>query len=434
MLGDMNPFRLAGNINFVTVLEKEGKTMLENFIKNSWDKCIRYQPEDDGTLIGLPKPYTVPCIEERFQEMYYWDTYFTNLGLLCSNRVEQAKNNAENMSFLIHKYGFMPNGNRTWYLTRSQPPFFSKTVRDIFDITNDKDWLNEMYPALIKEYNFFKNSRMLPSGLFRYYGNPQSADAIEIIASKFAKRVGITLNGSNQNREKYAYAHYALCESGWDCNSRFGVVNSAEFSWIDLNSLIYGMLTDLTYFAEILQNGEDKHWQRKAEQLQNLICEKCYDDEKGMFCDYDLVNEKKSNFLSLACFYPLYVGLSNAEQAEKTIKHLIELEQEFGVACCPDRDDLHSLQWDYPIGWACLHQIVVKSLLNYGYKSDAHRIAKKFCKLIETNYAKTGNLWEKYNVVTGGLAQVNESHNSHMMGWTAGCYLYCLEICKNLEA
>ena len=150
MPGDMKPFRLAGNIYFVTVLEKEGKTMLENFIKNSWDKCIRYQPEDDGTLIGLPKPYTVPCIEERFQEMYYWDTYFTNLGLLCSNRVEQAKNNAENMSFLIHKYGFMPNGNRTWYLTRSQPPFFSKTVRDIFDITNDKDWLNEMYPALIK--------------------------------------------------------------------------------------------------------------------------------------------------------------------------------------------------------------------------------------------------------------------------------------------
>ena len=191
------------------------------------------------------------------------------------------------------------------------------------------------------------------------------------------------------------------------------------------------MLCDISYFAKKLENGEEDFWQGKAYRLKSLICEKCYDEEKGMFCDYDLVNEKKSDFISLASFYPLYVGLASEEQARATIKHLVELEQEYGVSCCPNREDLFDLQWDYPNGWACLHQIVIKSLLNYGYKSDALRIARKYCNLIETNYDETGNLWEKYNVVTGGLAEVKESRNSHMMGWSAGCYLYCLDICEN---
>lgn len=406
---------------------------LYNFIINTWEKTIRTNYEDNDTLIGLPKPYTVPCVEDRFQEMYYWDTYFANLGLLRSDMTEQAKNNAENMAFLINKYGFVPNGSRTWYLSRSQPPFFSKTVKDVFEVTGDKEWLSQMYAALKKEYDFFRKERMLPCGLFRYHGKPIDKQEIETVARDVARRINLEYDDIKHEPEKYIYIGYAFYESGWDCTSRFDIVKNTEFSWIDLDSLIYGMLADLAYFASVLQNGEEKRWQEEADALKKLICEKCYDKDKGMFCDYDFVNDKKSDFLSVACFYPLYVGLASKEQAEETIKKLPLLEQEYGVACCEPREDLHYLQWDYPNGWACLHHIIVKALLNYGYKADALRIAEKYCRLIEKNYEETENLWEKYNVVTGGLAKVKESRNSHMMGWSAGCYMYCLDICQKLE-
>ena len=110
-------------------------TNVKAFILKNWDKTVRTNTENQGDLIGLPKPYTVPCIEGTFQEMYYWDTYFTNIGLLLSGKVEQAINNTENIAYLIERYGKMPNGSRTFYLNRSQPPFFSQAVRDIFEVT-----------------------------------------------------------------------------------------------------------------------------------------------------------------------------------------------------------------------------------------------------------------------------------------------------------
>ena len=98
---------------------------VREYIGSNWDNTTRFFTEDNDTLIGLPYPYTVPCIEGKFQEMYYWDVYFTNVGLIKSGRLSQAKNNVDNMCYLINKFGFVPNGNRTYYLSRSQPPFLS---------------------------------------------------------------------------------------------------------------------------------------------------------------------------------------------------------------------------------------------------------------------------------------------------------------------
>ena len=110
---------------------------VREYIGSNWDNTTRFFTEDNDTLIGLPYPYTVPCCEGTFQEMYYWDVYFTNVGLIKSGRLSQAKNNADNMCYLINKFGFMPNGNRTYYLSRSQPPFLSQMVRCIYEKTED---------------------------------------------------------------------------------------------------------------------------------------------------------------------------------------------------------------------------------------------------------------------------------------------------------
>ena len=121
------------------------KVTVEEFIENSWDECIRISLEDNGTLIGLPYPYIVPSKDKYLQEMYYWDTFFTCKGLRLSGREELAKNSTDDMLYMVDKYGFMPNGNRTYYLTQSQAPFLSMMVKDVYDTYKDIDWLKNAY-------------------------------------------------------------------------------------------------------------------------------------------------------------------------------------------------------------------------------------------------------------------------------------------------
>ena len=141
---------------------------VSDFIKNNWDKCVRYEPEDHDTLIVMPYKYIVPTCSSAFQEMYYWDTYFACKGLVLSGRTELVKSCADNMAYMINKYGFMPNGNRTFYLDHSQPPYFCMIVKTAFDETKDLSWLREMYSAIEKEYDFWQTKRLAPIGLNFY--------------------------------------------------------------------------------------------------------------------------------------------------------------------------------------------------------------------------------------------------------------------------
>ena len=144
---------------------------VKQFIYENWDGTLRSEPKDRESLIGLPYPYTVPSIKDYFNELYYWDTYFTNVGLILSNKPEYAKNNTSNIAYLINRYGYMPNGNRLQFLHRSQPPFFTKMVRDVYNETRDTVWLAEMYEAGRREYDFWQSKRLTSSGLNRYYYN-----------------------------------------------------------------------------------------------------------------------------------------------------------------------------------------------------------------------------------------------------------------------
>ena len=118
--------------SFAVTLSAAEMTPAEKFIRENWKDSIRINTKDEGEHVGLPFPYTCPCAGGMFQEMYYWDTYFTNVGLILSDMTEQAKNNCRNIAYMIDRFGFMPNGNRTYYLGNSQPPFFSRMVYDIY--------------------------------------------------------------------------------------------------------------------------------------------------------------------------------------------------------------------------------------------------------------------------------------------------------------
>jgi len=141
---------------------------VREFIQQSWQKTVRFSPQDNGDLIGLPYQYTVPSISNSFQSMYYWDTYFTGEGLIIDGHVDLARSNVENMLFIVNRYGKMLNGNRTYFENRSQPPYLSMMIESVYKETKDKEWLQKVIPSLKKEYDFWMSQRITASGLNRY--------------------------------------------------------------------------------------------------------------------------------------------------------------------------------------------------------------------------------------------------------------------------
>lgn len=387
---------------------------VEVFIENGWSKCLKHNTEDDGTLIGLPYPYTVPTVG-YFDEIYYWDTYFTNVGLLASGHGDYAKGNVDNMLYLVEKYGFMPNGNRTYYLNRSQPPFLSEMVKDVYEAGAGDEWLKKAYKALKKEYAFWMNERISPIGLNVYGGKLSNFDG----ADDFISRTGYD---PGDEREKLARHQIAVCESGWDVNPRWGLeaYNNAP---VDLNSLMFLMEVNMQEFALRLGLSDEAEEWRKAHDTRKKRMIKYMRSNDGIMLDYNFETGKLSTIFSAASFYPMFVGILDKSDAEALVNKLDSLEEPFGISTCEKNDFPGSYQWDYPNGWACMQYITVMSLERYGYSDAAKRIAKKYIAMVDKVFDETGNLWEKYNVLDGSINVTNEYGLPPMLGWTAGVYL-----------
>lgn len=398
-------------------------TEVTEFIKQNWDNCVRYEPEDNDTLIGMPYPYIVPTASNAFQEMYYWDTYFTCKGLVLTGRTELAKNCAEDMAFLIDKYGFMLNGNRTYYLGHSQPPYFCMIVKTVFDETNDKEWLARMYTAIEKEYEFWQSKRLAPIGL-NFYSNckvdeEEGKRAYENITNRVRYKKPIS---EYESYADFAENVYAECESGWDFNPRFDF-KCKSFAPADLNSNLYVYEVLMAHFSVILENGNENLWQERAEKRKELMNKYLWNGE--FFADYNFNEDKFSNVFSAAAFHPLWAGIASDEQAKSTYSHLDRIEMNCGIAACEDTKTEFVYQWAYPNSWAPLNYITVLGLDRYGFKDAALRVADKYVSSIESIFAKTHNLWEKYNATDGSINVTNEYEMPDMLGWTAGVYLSC---------
>lgn len=394
-----------------------GSGDLLDYINTNMSKCVKTNKEDNDTLIGLPYPYTVPAVG-HFDEIYYWDTYFTNKGLEALGNDTQVKHNTDNMLYLVGKYGFMPNGNRTYYLSRSQPPFLSLMVRDVYEHFGDDNWLKNAYEMLLKEYNFWMNKRISPIGLNVYGGDVDKNNFLGKV-QHYEKRTKIK---SSENPYDLARHCVICCESGWDMNPRWGR-EGYNYLPVDLNSLMYMFEKNMEFFSRVLGLGTEDSWNNVARRRKELMMKyMCADD--GVFYDYHYVSKKKSKLLSAASLYPLFSNMLTQEEADKAVPRLLELEAEFGVLTCEENSEIGTYQWDFPNGWPCLQYIAAVGLKNYGYVAEAKRIALKYVTLAERVFDETGNLWEKYNVVDGNTDVGSEDYDMPvMMGWTAGAYL-----------
>ena len=298
------------------------------------------------------------------------------------------------MLFLVEKFGFMPNGNRTYYLGKSQPPFLSLMVRDVYEHGRDRKWLENAYRVLNIEYEFWMTKRISPEGL-NFYDGTVWKNTPEYEANNYKRRAGYMPDGTYEEISRH---FMATCESGWDISPRWE--NEAyNIAAVDLNSLMYMFETNMSYFSDELGLCPDL-WNERAEKRKSLMYKYMLADD-GALLDCNLRTGKLVNIYSAASFYPLFAKLAEKRTAEAVFKRLPLLETDYGILTCEKNDFPGTYQWDYPNGWACLQYIAIVALDNYGYSEKAAEIAKKYTALVERVFDLTGNLWEKYNIVNG---------------------------------
>ncbi len=390
------------------------------YIEKMWDLLTKDFNDTllVSSLIPLPKPHIVPG--GRFQEIYYWDSFFVSLGLIESKRTYQLENLIENFAHLIRNYGHIPNGNRIYYYTRSQQPYFSLLV----SLLDEEKGLTYFY-ELKKEYDFWMQDGahfIASEGLNRYW------DPLNLPRPESYFEDTQLYQQANPEEKQDLYHHIrASCESGWDFSSRFfrdkhalHSICTCEILPIDLNCLIYDMEIRLSIFSK-KHNKPDLAdlYNKQAQKRKEAINRYFWNENKGFYFDFSWKEKKQTAAYSLAAVFPLFFHLATQEQAE-AVKKQIENAFLFDGGLITTLEETGQ-QWDSPNGWAPLQYIAVKGLSNYGFKDLAKTIAKRWLMTNELLFKKTGKILEKYDVMhPGKLASGGEYELQEGFGWTNG--------------
>lgn len=407
-------------------------------INSLWPILTR-QPDADnpGSLIGLPNEYIVPG--GRFGEIYYWDSYFTMLGLQAAGKTEMIENMVKNFAYLIDKVGFIPNGNRTYFLTRSQPPFFARMVQVLAEQKGEKTIVDYL-PQLTKEYNFwmdgvdkvsaenstYKKVVRLPNGriLNRYWDKGDFPRA-----ESYREDVETIKESDRPDKQVYSDLR-AACESGWDFSSRWfadpmklHTIETTEIISVDLNALLYNLEMVLAKGYALIEDTEKSTlYEQKAAFRKAALLDICWNEEIGYFSDYHFFKQKHTAVPSLAGMYPLTFKMATPEQAQKAAKFLEEQFLMPGGVVSTLSDN--GQQWDYPNGWAPLQWMTIEGLRHYEQTALANTIKERWIALNTKVYKATGKLVEKYNVVDLSLeAGGGEYPVQDGFGWTNGVLL-----------
>ncbi|HDR8987813.1 TPA: alpha,alpha-trehalase TreA [Burkholderia vietnamiensis] len=393
-----------------------------------------------SSLVPMPKPYVVPG--GRFREGYYWDTYFTMLGLQVSGREDLVDDMLDNFAYLIDTVGHIPNGNRTYYASRSQPPFFAYMVT--LAARAEGDTVYQKYlPALRKEYAYWMQGESaaprgeavrhvvaMPDGavLNRYWDasdTPRDESYLEDVTT--AKAVP-----SRPANDVYRDLR-AGAESGWDYSSRwFGdgrtlaTIRTTSIVPVDLNSLMFHLETTIVKGCTVARDvGCVVDFSARAARRAAAINRYLW-NRRGYYGDYDWQLRKPRDGVTAAALYPLFAGVAWPERAKATAREVRKtLLQPGGLATTTQNT---GQQWDAPNGWAPLQWIAIEGLRRYGEAALAKDIGTRFLADVKHVYATEGKLVEKY-VVEGageGGGGGGEYPLQDGFGWTNGVTLKLL--------
>ncbi len=386
--------------------------------------------QSGSTLLPLPHSYVVPG--GRFREVYYWDSYFTMLGLMESGEFELVENILDNFKHLIETVGHIPNGNRSYYITRSQPPFFAQMVALFAQEKGDKVY-EDYKNALQMEYEFWMNGAAqedtavnhtvkLPIGVLNRYYDQGDSPRQESYREDYLQ-VQETNGGEKMYRDLRSGA-----ESGWDYSTRWfsdgesiKTIETTDILPVDLNALLYG-LEEILLSAFSSDKAFSQQLKSSMEIRKEFLNKYSWNDEDGVYEDYNFVDSKRTGVKSLAMVYPLFFKMVNQNEADKVADYL---EKNFlKPGGLPATLNHSGQQWDAPNGWAPLQWMAVKGLENYGHSKLATTIAERWVALNEKVYNNTGKFVEKYNVEDMGLeAGGGEYPVQDGFGWSNGVYL-----------
>ena len=416
------------------------KTTARQHVTRLWDELRRRNRKNRGSLFALPHEYIVPG--GRFSEQFYWDAYFIMLGLAADKRWTIIAGMIKNYAYMIGKFGFIPTANRTYFLSRSQPPFFAKMVQLLATNRGKLRTYAEYLPAMLSEYRFWMKGRKLlrthadnracarvvemPNGtiLNRYYDNkstPRPESRLEDIEA--AKVAG------THDKERLYLDLRAGAESGWDFSSRWfrnprqiQSIHTTDLVPVDLNCLMYDLENTIADSYDMLkQSILANKFRMAAVARAEAIGHYCWDEQEQFFCDYDFRLGVSAGRVTLAGVFPLYAKIATAEQAA-------------AVAARIQRDFLkpggllttlvtNGQQWDAPNGWAPLQWVAIQGLREYGYSELAQQIRDRWLSACETVFATERKMVEKYDVTAPGrLGGGGEYSVQDGFGWTNGVY------------
>ncbi len=422
-------------------------------------------------LLYLPHPYVVPG--GMFNEMYGWDSYFILRGLLLDRKPELAKGIVENFFYEIENYGGILNANRTYYLSRSQPPFLTSMIRSLYSAgAVDKTWLATAYKYAARDYSLWQRPehRAGDTGLARYFDYENGP--VPEMGSDDAYYVGVAQHSlEDDNRSGYVTPVHppvskndytikvcsqasqrcappaairltndyfsgdrAMRESGFDVSFRFGPYSgrTQHFAPVCLNSLLFKEEQDLAWMARQLGlTAEAAKWEKRAELRKTLIDKYLWNPTAGAYFDYDTEAKRQSTYFYATTYYPLWTGAASPEQARSVIHTFARLNRPGGLMMS---DFVSGAQWDDPYGWAPIQLLAAEGFERYGFHTEADAVANEFTSMIDESFHREGTIHEKYNVVDRSANVVitkGYTQNVVGFGWTNGVYLVLDQLHQN---
>jgi alpha,alpha-trehalase len=456
-------------------------------------KVIHHPGEVDADSLNPPgvlyleNKYVVPG--GRFNEMYGWDSYFIIRGLVRDGRIDLARGMVENFFFEIEHYGNVLNANRSYYLSRSQPPFLTSMILSVYDSEKaaDKNWLARAYALAVRDHDMWTEEphRAGSTGLSRYFdrGNGPSPESVkdetghyrdvaafflrhselddhyvvrkdpgktepQTFGAQYSVRVCDSGHDASPKVAQAAGEHAdcetseeialsanfykgdrSMRESGYDISFRFGPygADTQNYAPVCLNSLLYKTEKDLQQMSEILGKNEEAHmWARLAEDRKANIDKYLWSEKVGMFFDYNFVKQQQSTYAYVTVFYPLWAGSATPDQAKAVMKNLSIFEKPGGLVMSPYET---GGQWDFPYAWAPNQLLSDEGMRRYGFNEEADRVSYEFLSSVAENFRRDGTLREKYNAVTrSSETAVTAGYHINIVGfgWTNGAFLNLL--------
>jgi alpha,alpha-trehalase len=431
-------------------------------------------------LLYLEHPYVVPG--GQFNEMYGWDSYFIIRGLVLDGRVDLAKGMVENFFFEIEHYGAVLNANRTYYLTRSQPPFLTSMILTVYEAEGVKNkqevaWLQRAYDFAARDYEQWTKDPHLAAdtGLSRYFdhgegpvpeiiGDPNSyyhgvaqffavhgganerylvhldaGHSEDGIVGPIFSLPGPCADGTENSNNKqckdatrvaltaeYYKGDRSMRESGFDVSFRFGPfsADTHHYAPVCLNSLLYKTEKDLEHISKLLGHAQDAaKWNQKAALRRKNVDKYLWDEKRGQYFDYDFTAHTRSTYEFATTFYPLWAGLASDNQARAVMANIKRFEQTGGLAMSRTESQA---QWDYPYGWAPIQLLACEGMRRYGYAEDADRVSYNFLTMVMQNFERDQTIREKYDVVTRtSVTHIVEGYTQNVVGfgWTNASFL-----------